>query len=184
MSDSGTSGNIFSEATSNYLLENHGSGQNTAFKAKIAGGYTNLVTGNSILIPFDTEVFDCGACYENSTSYNYIAMQEGIHRLQCNLRAQDIQIATYSITYRASIIIRDEDSVTQDAIIVNQSFIDSSDPSSTDYSLGYWPFIISDIVFMERGWTAEVQLYQSAGAATLDLDDNSSFTGYYLRDNY
>jgi hypothetical protein len=170
--DSGISGNISESNTNNYLVENNGIGQDAAFSVKLTGSVLNFPVGGHVVVTFNNEHYDNHSDY-NAVSCNFTAPFKGLYPLRATLRAQEVP----STNYEMSIVIMDEAGVTVDEIVAQY------DARLSGATLTYYPMTVGDVVLMQKGWTAHVCYYQEAGAATVDLDDNSTFTGYYLKDD-
>jgi len=133
-----------------------------AFMAVPSSGQANISTGSST-VAFGSERFDQGSNFASNT---FTAPRTGKYQFNLVMRADNIdtasnylstQLVTSNITY-------------QDIGIWDPG------PGSGDWT--YWTFSWSLLVDMDTNDTAYVQITQSAGAAQVDIDVTSYFSGF------
>ena len=134
----------------------------SAFMATPSSGQANISTGSST-VAFGSERFDQGSNFASNT---FTAPRTGKYQFNLVMRADNIdsdsnylstQLVTSNITY-------------QDIGIWDPG------PGSGDWT--YWTFSWSLLVDMDTNDTAYVQITQSAGAAQVDIDVTSYFSGF------
>ena len=158
---------ILDKDSSNTLMVFDGSGamrmpKAPAFMAVPSSGQANISTGSST-VAFGSERFDQGGNFASNT---FTAPVTGKYQFNLVMRTDNIdsasnylstQLVTSNITY-------------QDIGIWDPG------PGSGDWT--YWTFSWSLLVDMDTNDTAYVQITQSAGAAQVDIDVTSYFSGF------
>mgnify|MGYP000273973681 CR=1 FL=1 len=160
---------IASKSTGSYvdLISSTGAGaiimaKQPAFMATPSSGQANISTGSST-VAFGSERFDQGSNFASNT---FTAPRTGKYQFNLVMRTDNIdsasnylstQLVTSNITY-------------QDIGIWDPG------PGSGDWT--YWTFSWSLLVDMDTNDTAYVQITQSAGAAQVDIDVTSYFSGF------
>jgi hypothetical protein len=129
-----------------------------AFSVKPTAAQTNIATDEYVDVVFGTEIFDQSNDFASNT---FLAAVSG--RYQLNVVVWVNQVDTDSSNIQISLPTS------------NRSYYARLIPNfSADVS---FTFVISVLADMDANDSAKVQIYCTGGAAQVDIDDNSYFTG-------
>ena len=134
-----------------------------AFLVRPTSFITNMAVGSEVTIAMGTEIFDQNSDYNNST-YTFTAPVTGKYRFDYAIRLQDVDTASSYYLSRLNTSNR------------NYDFIFDSDESNSDLEyLGLSNSVLAD---MDAGDTAILKIYQDAGSAQTDINENNTrFSG-------
>ena len=131
-----------------------------AFQAVPASNQDNVSSGAQVV--FGTERFDIGSNFASNT---FTAPVTGKYQLNLQLRvAQTDQVVYTALQIESS----------------NKTYQSIIDTGALDEDADYWMFNIHVLADMDANDTADVHFYQNGGTAQVDINTESSFSGYLV----
>ena len=131
-----------------------------SFAAYMNTAITNASINSLVSLPFDTEVFDLGNNYNNST-FTFTAPATGYYlfnthvRLNTNDRSMDyimLRLVTNALTYERNIW----------------------DPNAFYNDVTYWSMNSTDLIYLPSGNTISPKYYQGGGNAMVDIPSGAA----------